>query len=315
MKNKWKWIILIIVLFLFTIPLIGLWNASNQLLFPVWRGVTKDLGDCKEETAKYWGAGCGNLRITNEFKFEEVKIQSSEGYKLPGWLVKASENGTKSQNGVMMLIHGGGSDRREMTKFLRFFISQDLDILLFDLSCHGEAPCLKPGLTYGERESKDVLAGYQYLLEKYQIIYAMGSSVGAASILIALPKMPKLSGVVVENPMYNFERLIREFPGTKDSVPGWFNTLLIRLTMLRAGFNGTESPAISLSLVKNPKILFIHSKNDSTVSYLHSEELASLYPGQKSVWISSKGNHGSIWDADKDEYKKRLSDFLKGDLK
>lgn len=56
-------------------------------------------------------------------------------------------------------------------------------------------------MTYGQRESRDVLSAYLYLAGKYEKLYAMGTSVGAASILIALPEMPKLAGVIAENPM------------------------------------------------------------------------------------------------------------------
>ena len=87
----------------------GLWFASNQLLFPVWRGVAKDLSVCTPEAAKHWGKGCGNLRDTHEFTFSEVKFPSVNGYALPGWLIKASDNGVEPAGGAIVLVHGGGS--------------------------------------------------------------------------------------------------------------------------------------------------------------------------------------------------------------
>ncbi|MEW5855397.1 MAG: alpha/beta hydrolase, partial [Myxococcota bacterium] len=127
----------------------GAWAASNQLLFPVWRGVSKDLSRCEPETAKYWGESCGNLRETRAFQFTEVRIPSMNGYDLPGWLVGTAANGMGPAQGAIMLVHGGGADRREGTRFVRFFLARSLDVLTFDLGCHGEAPCPVPGLTYG----------------------------------------------------------------------------------------------------------------------------------------------------------------------
>ncbi|AOP36414.1 dipeptidyl aminopeptidase [Leptospira tipperaryensis] len=289
---------------------VGIWSASNQLLFPVWKGVTKDLSVCTEETEKYWGKGCGNLRLTQEFRFEEVKIPSINGYELPGWLIRVSENQFGRAPGVILLVHGGGSDRREETKLIRFFLNQKLDVLTFDLGCHGEAPCPISGLTYGHRESRDVLSSYLFLTDRYSKVYAMGSSVGAASILIALPSMPKLRAVIAENPMLSFEKLILDSPASPDLIPNWFIRLLIRLTMFRGEFDGLLSPLHSLRIEKTIPIYFIHSKEDNVVPYMHTKELTNVYKGPKTFWLSEKGNHGTIWDADPIEYEKRLRDFL-----
>src|SRR6266851_2548215 len=196
----------------------GLWSASNQLLFPSWRGATKDLSVCGPELAKYWGEGCGNLRTTHELRFSEVKVPSLNGYDLPGWLIGAADNGAGPAEGAIMLIHGGGSDRRELTRHARFYLGRRLDVLTLDVGCDGEAPCPVPGLTYGQRESRDVLSAYLFLTSRYDKVLAMGSSVGAASILVALPEMPKLKGVIAENPMASFQKLIAESPAAR-SIP------------------------------------------------------------------------------------------------
>jgi alpha-beta hydrolase superfamily lysophospholipase len=211
--------------------------------------------------------------------------------------------------GVIMLVHSGGSDRREETRYIQFFLSQKLDVLTFDLGCQGEAPCLVPGMTYGHRESRDVLSAYLYLTDKYEKVYAMGSSVGAASILIALPEMPKLAGVIAENPMASFQRLIKEAPQSQ-SMPGGGTELLINLAMMRGKFDGLLSPENSLPLAKTTPIFFIHSKEDTVVSYQQTQDLVDLYAGPKTVWFPEKGDHSAIWDVDHADYEKRVADFL-----
>ncbi|MEW5853814.1 MAG: alpha/beta hydrolase [Myxococcota bacterium] len=138
----------------------------------------------------------------------------------------------------------------------------------------------------------------------------MGSSVGAASILIALPGMPRLAGVIAENPMFSFQRLITESPAAPEGVPRWFNELLLGITMQRGAFDGLLSPASSLRLCNTTPVFFIHSKHDNVVPYQQTQELAQLYPGPKTVWLAEDGNHGSIWDVDHGAYEKRLADFL-----
>jgi hypothetical protein len=210
MKRRIAWLVFVVFSSVFVLLGGGLWFASDQLLFPVWRGATKDLAVCKAETAKYWGEGCGNLRNTHEFKFSEVRVSSINGSELPGWLSGAAENEIGPAQGAIMLISGGGVDRREETRYVRFFLERKLDVLTLDLGCQGEAPCPVPGMTYGHRESRDVLSAYLYLTDRYKRVYAMGTSVGAASILISLPAMPKLAAVIAENPMVSFQRLIKE---------------------------------------------------------------------------------------------------------
>ncbi len=310
MRRKLIWITAIVFVSVLVLFGGGLWFASNQLLFPVWRGVTKDLSICKPETAKYWGEGCGNLRVTHEFKFSEVQIPSANGYDLPGWFIGAAENGMGPAKGAIMLIPSGGSDKREDSRYIHFYLSQKLDVLTLDPGCYGEAPCPVPGLSYGQRESRDVLSAYLYLTgKKYEKVYAMGSSVGAASILIALPEMLKLAGVIADSPMASFQRLITETPMSQGA-PGWFIQLMIKLTMLRGRFDGLTSPQNSLRLAKTTPIYFIHSKEDNIAPYQQTQDLADLYAGPKTVWFADKGGHTAIWDADHADYEKRVADFL-----
>jgi fermentation-respiration switch protein FrsA (DUF1100 family) len=280
------------------------------LLSPSFQGATRDLAVCKPQTAKAWGEGCGNLRNTHQFKFSEVQLPSSNGYALPGWFIKAADNGMESARGAIMLVPAGGSDRREETRYIQFFLSQKLDVLTFDLGCQGEAPCPVPGLTYGQRESRDVFSAYLYLTDRYEKVYAMGSSVGAASILIALPEMPKLAGVIAENPIASFQRLIREAPESQ-SMPGWATNVLINLAMRRGRFDGLSSAEHSLPLAKKTPVFFIHSKTDHTVAYKQTQDLVDLYTGPKTVWFPDKGEHAAIWDVDHTDYEQRLADFLK----
>jgi uncharacterized protein len=308
-KGKLIWLVSTVLAGVLILFAGGLWYSSSQLLSPSWRGAEGGLPVCTAETEKYWGANCGNLRTTRQFKFSEVQVRSVNGYDLPGWLVKAAENGLPRAKGAIMLIPAGGSDRREGTRFIQFLLRQELDVLTLDLGCQGEAPCPVRGLTYGHRESRDVLSAYLYLADRYQQVYAMGSSVGAASILIALPEMPKLAGIIAENPMVSFQRLIKEAPQSQ-SLPGWASDLLIKLTALRGRFDGQLSPENSLPLVKTTPIYFIHSLHDEVVSYRQTQQLAASYTGPKTMWFPDEGSHAAIWDADRAEYEKRLTDFF-----
>ncbi len=288
------------------------WFSSGMLLSPSFKGLGKDFATCKSETEELFGKACGNLRESKAFVFSEVKVPSQNGYDMPGWLVKASENGKPAATGAILLAHAGGSDRRESTRHIAMYLNQGLDVLTFDQGCAGEAPCPGKSMSYGQRESRDVFSTYLYLTQRYDKVYAMGSSVGASSILIALPEMPELAGVIVENPFASFERLIREAPESK-GVPGWAVSNMINMAKSRGNFDGLLSAEYSLPLARNDvPVFFIHSKQDVTTSFEHSQYLAGLYTGPKSTWYPDKGEHALVSNAQPGEYEKKVSDFLSG---
>jgi hypothetical protein len=84
MVTRWKrglaWSAAVLVPVL---ALAGLWAASNQLLFPSWKGATRDLAVCPPELAAAWGDECGNLRITRRLAFEELPVPSLNGGRHP----------------------------------------------------------------------------------------------------------------------------------------------------------------------------------------------------------------------------------------
>ena len=123
-RKLWRLAVAIVAV-VFVLLGIGLWFASDQLLFPAWRGATRDFSDCKAELAKYWGRDCGDLRASHEFKFSEIRLPSVNGYSLPGWLIGSAENGKGLAKGAIMLIPAGGSDRREVTKYIPFLLGRE----------------------------------------------------------------------------------------------------------------------------------------------------------------------------------------------
>lgn len=304
MKRKLKWILVIVAAALGG----GLWYYSGQLLFPAWRA--KDLSVCDERTLKYWGPACGNLRMSQVYKFQEVQIPSINGYDMAGWLVTTAENGMGPARGVVLFAHGGGSDRREGSRYIKLLLNNHFDVLLFDMGCSVETPCPVPGMTFGHRESRDVTSAYLYLTQKYKTVVAMGTSVGATSILIALPALRDAAGIIAENPMFSFRRFVLETPASPSIVPQWFKGLVIRLAMRRGRFDATANAETSIRIVKGPPIFFLHSKGDKLIPYQHTEELSALYAGPKRLWITEQGEHASLWNADSGVFEKQVSEFL-----
>ncbi|HYH75765.1 MAG TPA: hypothetical protein VD735_07460 [Candidatus Saccharimonadales bacterium] len=292
----------------------GTWFSSGMLLKPSFEGLGKGYSTCDPETEKRFGKDCGNLRASKAYAFSEVTIPSRNGYTMPGWLIKAADNGKAPAQGVIMLAHAGGSDRREDTRHIAMYLNQGLDVLTFDQGCAGEAPCPVQGVTYGQRESRDVLSAYHYLTAQYDKVYAMGSSVGAAALLIALPEMPQLQGLIAENAYTSFERLVKEAPESQN-VPGWATDSMIGLAKARGQFDGLASPEHVLPLAGTTvPVLFIHSKADTVISHRQTEDLVKLYKGPASTWYPDKGEHALVSNEQPAAYQQRIVAFLQASL-
>lgn len=301
------WLVPPVVMALFAA---GIWGATGALLFPRFH---QDPG-CSDDDRRYLGEACGDLRVTKQFKFSDVKVPSLNGYDMPAWLIRADDNGHGPARGVVILVHGGGSDRRGMTRYVPYFMGRAVDVLALDLGCAGEAPCPVPGLTYGERESADVLSAYLFLVEKHANVFAMGTSAGAAAILMALPSMPKIRGVVVENPYASFSRLMTESPAAPKGAPEWMSKLMLGAAMTRGRFDGLQSAWNAVGLVEKTPILFMHGKADQVVPFAQTEQLAARYRGPKRVWLVENAGHAMLWDVDHAEYERHLTEFLDGEL-
>lgn len=283
----------------------GAWYFSNQVLYPSWKA--PNLSVCtKNFIDEEWGPDCGNLRINKRYAFDEVTVQSENG-RLSGWHVPAPSRDARRP--AMFFLHGGGADRRQGYRFIEFFIKRSYDVYLFDLSEHGESEAKTGRLSLGEREYKDAIAVYDSIKKRHGTIIAMGTSMGAVSILNAVNNLPGISAIIVENPFYSPERFILETPKAA-MLPRWIKSMIFRLICWRGGFEARHSPARSIKLQSIIPILFIHSKRDMVIPYQHSVELYQNYNGPKDILLTDDGLHAAILKSHKVLFFKTVDDFL-----
>jgi uncharacterized protein len=282
------------------------WSASSQILHPPGPGDIGKISGCREPSRAVWGDDCGRLTKRPDIDKQEMTFQSQNGYTLAGWRLRGSSSGPSDK--VLLYIPGGGSDRREASRYVDLALSLGYDLVAIDPACQGLSSCSKPGLSYGARESVDILSVVSKLKQNYTHIVVMGSSVGAASILIALPELD-VAGIIAENPMSSLWQLLRDAPEARD-MPDWAITLLVQLTSWRGDFPFEPDALSAISRGDRVPVLLIHSKADQIVPPTHSERLAHAYPGRVTVWISEHGGHGAVWNADPTQYEVKVRDFL-----
>lgn len=277
----------------------GVWTFSTEMLYPSWR--VEGISTCEQAWRQTWGPACGNLRELGTHAFREIETSTPSGVTLRGWKV---EGGPGPYEGWAVLhVHGGGADRREGYRFVDFFTDLGMDVVLFDLPCHGESDCAVEGLSFGDRESEAASSAYSWLAQSHDDLVVIGGSVGATSIALALPEMrppPRLA--VLENGIADFDRFIADTPAAPAFLPGWFRKAVGALARTRGGFHAERSAVQALAGVDAVPIVFLHSEVDHIVDVGHTRALHAAHPGPKRLEIFEDGRHSSLWFADQERY-------------
>ena len=288
-----------------------LWSASSTILNPPGPGDVGTLDACRDITRRVWGDDCGRLTKVERDRLEAFNVASPNGYTLSGWLIRT---GGRPASGVLLYVPGGGSDRREASRYLPLMQGIGLDLAVFDPVCQGLSPCPVPGLSYGARESIDVAAAASALRNRYDKVVLMGSSMGALSTVRALPRLSWVRGAVLENPMLGLEPLLRDAEQSK-GMPDALVEMLAGLVRWRGTFPAVPEAQNALAGYDGPPLLFIHSRSDRVVPFTHSEALAKEAGGAASTWFPQDGDHGAVWNANRDEFERRVREFVMGALR
>jgi pimeloyl-ACP methyl ester carboxylesterase len=122
-----------------------------------------------------------------------VVIPTTKGEFVTGWLSQGTPGA-----GVVLLLHGVRSDRRQMVERARFLGRAGYSTLLIDLPAHGESSGDR--ITFGARESLGVRAALGFVRKNFphEPVAVIGVSLGAASFVLAHAR-PAPDAVVLES--------------------------------------------------------------------------------------------------------------------
>ncbi|MFD1255139.1 Alpha/beta hydrolase family protein [Devosia equisanguinis] len=284
-----------------------LWPASEAILRPSGPGGVGEIGSCSQLAMQAWGTDCGRLSARTDIEKLPWEVQSDNEYMLSGWILRS--NAQDEYRKVLLYVPGGGSDRREASRYVDLAHSLGFDLASFDPVCHGISPCIGGGVSYGDKESVDVRSAVRQLTASYRHVVVMGSSVGALSILRALPSTHGVDGVILENPMESLYQLLRD-ARESEGLPDWMVASLAGVAQLRAGSSAAPSAVEALRMADLPPLLFIHSKSDQLVPFDHTVRLAAEVRGEVEVWLPEQGDHGQVWNANPLKFEGRVRRFL-----
>ena len=220
---------------------------------------------------------------------------------------------------ALVLVHGKDSSRSHEQRsrnaeFVAALFHRGFTVLALDLRGHGEST--PSHFSFGIEEQKDVLGGYDFLVQKgYKPtqIGLHGVSMGAASVIFAASNEPNVKAIVADAGYADFGRLLsKEWPR---------RTGLPRLTIPSVRWASwvlytydpwTIRPIEALANV-HASALFIHGENDKLIPTSDSIEMHAKLPGSK-LWIQPKAAHAAGFPQDPNTYTQVVADFFDQNL-
>lgn len=162
-----------------------------------------------------------------------------------------------SHNGAVIIIqHGYRARGSDMIPMAAMFIRHGYGAILPTLRAHNESD--GEMISFGHHELKDLDAAYQYLLQRPDVdpqrIGAIGTSMGAALVILYAADNPKIKAVVAESPYHN---LSKESMATLTELPWPMPALIFYSLERQLGFPLASVSPVSRIREISPRPVFV----------------------------------------------------------
>ncbi|RNF05822.1 Alpha/beta hydrolase fold protein [Trypanosoma cruzi] len=271
----------------------------------------------------YWNGYCHDPKRDFGLEYEDVSFTSTDRYTLRGWYVPPPAANRRKMG--IVLVHGGGRDRRAWLRHVPFLHKEGYGCLLFDFREHGLSDGNMRGFTYGMKERFDVVAACQFMRHtyKYERICAVGTSVGGSSVIMAAAIDKTIDVIIAENALLTCATL--QDQKIVEMIGGYFSRRTYSKFVLNL-FRRTSSLWLNIRIGNKPTkhcqalhcigkiaprpILLMHGTADELVPYRHSLQLYEAALEPKELYISEDAFHCGLYNTHKEEYEERVLNFL-----
>ncbi|MFU0788730.1 alpha/beta hydrolase [Virgibacillus proomii] len=243
--------------------------------------------------------------------FTRWEIMSFDGLQLQGYYLKAK----KETNKTVIFAHGYLGRATDMGMFGQYYYENlGYNVFTADLRGHGESEGDYIG--FGWHDRKDYVDWINKVIKEQgenTEIVLHGVSMGAAAVLMTSgEKLPdNVKAIVADSPYtsvydmfdYQMERMFH-----LPAFPLLPSTSIV--SKIRAGYGLQEASAVKQVEKAKVPILYIHGNADTFVPTRMSKELYEHTNSPKEIVTFDGAGHGEAFVTHKDEYIKRLNQFL-----
>ena len=243
-------------------------------------------------------------------KYEDHRIDSFDGLTLHGRYLK---NGDSKK--TVMLFHGYRScAEKDFSGSCKFYVDNGFNVFIADQRCHKDSEGKL--ITFGVKESRDVITWLNYLLKTYgddKNIFLCGLSMGAASVLFSTRfKMPdNVKGIIADCGFDSPGRILRKVANQNFHIKGHVMLATLDLFCLIFGhfslYHISSEKALKSS---NIPVLLIHGTADDFVPYEMSVSSFNAANEPKFLCTVEGASHGMSYLVDMPKVQKAFGDFI-----
>lgn len=276
------------------------------------------LGEFALQRGRLAGDGPGSRRRAEAVarahgaRLDAVRIDALDGVALSGWLFTRGD----APRGTVLVTHGSGGSRDHATPYAAFLLDAGFDVLAPDARGHGESGGFA---TYGVREADDVLrwAAWIHARTPRACVYAIGSSMGGAHVLMAEASRPTFCAIVSDSAFATFldaglDRIGRPL-GLGDA-GRWLGRPAayagIAYVRVRYTVNLFDADPVGAIARVHAPLLLIHGDADRNTPPYHAMALVRAQPAA-TLWLVSGATHTMAWRAEPRAFPRRIVAFFR----
>lgn len=246
------------------------------------------------------------LTAPGDLPVERVALDQADAPELVGWVADR-----KGSCGAIVLLHGRGANRMAMSQRAKMLFDAGYSVILFDLSGHGESGGTIQGFGYTEGQDAARILAYARQHFPSQKVGALGSSLGAASLVFAAPGT--LADAYVLEQLYATLRETTAWRMPFRFLRGLQADVLLAQLRLRLGFSADDvRPVDRIGKIGKPLILLAGSADP----FIDRDQVAALQAaaaGSPLIWFEGAG-HVDLLRYDRLRYRDAVLPFLSTNL-
>lgn len=257
--------------------------------------------------------GCpGYRREPNHFgltDFRSVEFATSDDMTLSGWSVPGD-------NGATIILLGGKGTRSALLPEGAMLARHGYGLLLFDWrGCGGDQEVPH---TLGYKEALDVMAAADFVLSENspERVGVLGFSLGGAAAIRAAALHPGIDAVVA---MGNYHDLEAEIRGAGDEHPVLSIVLENQIAWLfqretGVDFSQEPEPVEVVAQISPRPVFLIFGELEESLPPASGRLLFQAAGHPKELWIVPHVGHGGYFQAEPEEFERRVVSFFESAL-